>query len=67
MPYKIPTPLRCPVCDSIWVGGAVRPGDPLTKGRVFYKCGCSISIKDMSDDHCLVLIKNCQGEYNALY
>ena len=45
----------CPICGAEWIGGHCEPGDEMKEGlRVFYDCGCSVSIREG-----VVLMKNC--------
>jgi hypothetical protein len=58
--YKIGVLASCPTCGAEWSGGHERPLYPMKAGlRVFYRCGCSVSIKERSEDHVLLLVKNC--------
>jgi hypothetical protein len=52
----------CPFCESKWKGGCERPGNRFTGvgRRVFYECGCSVSIWcDLGNGSVHILAKNC--------
>ena len=61
----IKVPECCMVCGSKYTGGSQVPQKPFKdKGeRVFYKCGASMSIKEMKEysdtAYYLILFKNC--------
>lgn len=47
---------KCPICGAEWIGGSCLPGEKMPEGlRVFYDCGCSVSVRDGC-----VLLKNCE-------
>jgi hypothetical protein len=52
---------NCPICGSPWKGGTAKPGDVLPyRRRIFYGCGCSISLQERLDMGALIiLVKNC--------
>ncbi len=66
-------PTTCPICNADYSGGCSFPGFPFKdKGlRVFYKCGCSVSVVDRAKEmfghedyvdngYCFFLrVKNC--------
>lgn len=57
-----PVPENCPICGSPWIGGYEIPDKPMKEGlRVFYECGCSVSIVQLNEGYQL-LIKNCQND-----
>jgi hypothetical protein len=56
-------PAVCLCCGASYQGGHELPGQPMKIGlRIFYECGCTISIKNNSPDSCLILCKNCLNE-----
>ncbi len=54
-------PLKCPVCAADYKGGHEVPGKPMKdKLRIFYVCGCSISVQRSKYNNAFrMLIKNC--------
>ena len=57
---KIKVPQGCLYCNAPWSGGHELPLKEMKKGlRVFYKCGASLSIKEQTENSCLLLFKNC--------
>lgn len=72
MRYVAPlVPPNCPVCGSEYRGGAFRPGQRFKPGfRVFYQCGCCVSLPKDINEHLYttngsyLLISNCFCERN---
>ena len=59
----IKVPERCLICHAFWIGGHETPGQEIKEGlRVFYRCGASISCKEISDGIYQILTKNCGND-----
>jgi len=57
----IKVPETCLICGSHFIGGHETPGQEMKEGlRVFYRCGASISCREISEGIYQVLIKNCE-------
>lgn len=57
---KVNVPEKCLYCGAKWSGGHQVPNKEMKKGlRVFYTCGASLSIYEQTEDHALLLFKNC--------
>ena len=56
---RIKVPQNCPCCGMNWQGGSQIPGKNFKTGlRVFYECGCSMSVSKVPYGYTM-LIKNC--------
>ena len=55
----VDVPSICPCCGAKWKGDSGLPGDKMKFGaRVFYDCGCSISVCEVNTTGYMLLIKH---------
>ena len=58
----IKVPSACLVCHSLYSGGHAVPYEDMKDGlRVFFRCGASMSAKDLGDGAWSILFKNCRS------